>query len=289
MKSKRECNYFKELMTDALMGELPEKKKPGFDAHINECTGCAGEFREMTALLSTMDRRRRPEMSDAYWDAYMPHLQDKIDAVEQKSWINWFPGWVKDAVEWLRENLNMNVRWVLYPVAAAALVIIGIGIGKFLYLGGGQQLLDEAVHSVSGVNPAVAEHFDSLRPVLIDYSNYTAASQPVLQTAGQTAGQDVNSGPTIMVDKNAMQKLVLENHLLKQMVARSNDPALKQLMEEIQMVLMEIANAPDDDPQEENIKFIQQLLEQNDILLKMNVYRKNTGTPKAGSKKIHSL
>lgn len=268
------------------MEELPENKKPVFDAHINECTGCAGEFREMSALLGVTDRRRRPEMSDAYWDAYLPRLQEKIDAMEQNNWLNRFPGWIRGGVKWMQVNLSFDVRWVLYPAAAAFLVIAGIAIGRFLYLGGGQQLLDSAVSTVSKVNPAVAEHFESLRPVLIDYSNYSAPSQPVLQTGG---GQDMDTGSVIMADKNAIQKLVLENHLLKQMVARSDDPALKKLMEKIQLVLMEIANASQDDPQEENITFIQQLLEQNDILLKMNVYRKSTGASKAGAKGTQSL
>lgn len=265
MKKTRNCWYFKELMVDALYHELSQSDKKSFQAHLKACSSCAVEYEEMAAVLNVMDQRQQPEMSESYWDTYLPRLRERM-AAEVKT-----PGQRLLAGEWLkrwRDRFHFDLRWILYPAAAMLLVALGIGIGRFLYLPAGKSLMERIgeVTPVAKVNPAVSEHFENLRPILIDYANYTAK-----ENGGGT-------GEMVRVDKTTLKKLVLQNYLLKQMVNRSNDAALKQLLEELELVLLELSNAEADGKKTDRlqtIRSVQTILNKNDVLFKMKVYDTN--------------
>lgn len=262
MKKTSNCTYFKELMVDALYDELSQSDKKSFQAHLKACSSCAVEYEEMAAVLNVMDRRRQPGMSESYWDTYLPRLRERM-AVEAKT-----PGQRLLAGEWLKQwrgRFHFDFRWILYPAAAMLLVALGIGIGRYLYLPAGKSLMERVgeVTSVAKVSPAVSEHFENLRPILIDYANYTAE-----ENGGST-------GEMVQVDKTTLKKLVMQNYLLKQMVNRSNDGALKQLLEELELVLLELSNAGADGKKTgrlRTIRSVQTILNKNDVLFKMKVY-----------------
>jgi hypothetical protein len=243
----KRCNRFKELIVDSLYGELAKKNKTFFEEHSRSCLTCAREYKEMSATLELVEQRPHPEMSETFWDNYLPGLQEKID------------GEIKPGKSWA-----FNIRWVLYPAAAMLLIVSGIIIGRFLYSPAGQDFLDNPMASVRrpGAGPDVSVHFDNLRPMLIDYSNYSTA-EPASAFEPET----------VAVDKETLKRLMLENQLLKKAIGRSNDPALKQLMEDLEMILLELSNASSNGAGKQTIEDVQDLLEQNDILFKMKVYQ----------------
>lgn len=243
------CNRFKDMMVDSLYGELTGKDKKVFEEHIGTCLSCAREYQEMASVLGVMERRVQPEMSEAFWDNYMPRLNDKLDSEKRKKTL------FKPHL-----NINFNTRWLLYPAAAMLLLVSGAIIGSFLYSPSGQDFLKNPLATVRQTRPEVNEHFENLQPVLIDYSNYSQA-----QNAGGTQSE------TVAVDKDILKRLMLENQLLKKAAARSNDPALKQLMEDLELILLELNNSG-------SIRGVQELLDRNDVLFKMKIYQNRTRT-----------
>jgi hypothetical protein len=265
MKKTRNCQYFKELMVDALYEELSQSDKKSFQSHLKACSSCAVEYEGMAAVLDVMDQRQQPEMSESYWETYLSQLREKM-AGEVKT-----PGQRLLSSEWLKrwqDRFHFDLRWILYPAAAMLLVALGIGIGRYLYLPSGKSVMKQIgeVISVAQVSPVVSEHFENLRPILIDYANYTGK-----EDVGGTEEM-------VQVEKTTLKKLVLQNYLLKQMVTRSNDAALKQLLEELELVLLELSNAEADGKKTDHlqtIRSVQTILNQNDILFKMKVYDTN--------------
>ena len=280
------CRQFKRLMVDVLYDyeELSEQDKNAFHAHLSSCPGCALEYEEMTSALNVMDQRRAPEMGDDYWDSYMVNLQEKISVAAEEE---------KPRHSEPANQVHYNIiplhpgkrvwRWALYPVAATILVLIGIAIGRYLYLPTpvppvtGEQLLSSAGTPGREISPAVREHFDNLRPMLIDYANYSPGEN------------GKGSEGFVMVDKNILQKMALQNYLLKKIAARENNAALKQVLEELELILLEISNT---DPAEnripgsrkETIQRVQDILSENDLLFKMEIYDKNRNTPKTSTR-----
>ena len=276
MKQKQiNCKDFKEIVVDALYScdQLSEQDKRLFHAHLTTCPACAEEYEEMVGVLALMDQRQKPEMGEEYWDSYYPRLLEKIKESEEKEknkiknkiWL-----WVKKWWENFRFDVQ-RLRWVLYPAAAMLLVVIGIVIGRYVYLpsvpGEGEELIGSALSSQSKISPVVAEHFETLRPMLIDCANYNA------REAG--AGEDL-----VLIDKKTLKELALQNLLLKRIAARGNDVVLTRLLEELELILLELSNgepgeSDSDIAGDDTIGLVRDILKKNDTLFKMKVYNKS--------------
>jgi hypothetical protein len=270
-QKKINCEDFKGIVVDALYNydQLSEENKRLFHAHLTTCPGCAGEYEEMAAVLGVMDQRQRPEMGEEVWDSYMLRLQEKLEEAEEKEkkkiW-SWLKKW------W--ENFSFDIqrfRWVLYPAAALLLVVLGIAIGRYLYLppvpGKGEELISGTLSSERKISPVVLEHFETLRPLLIDCANYNA------REAG--SGEEF-----VLIDKKPLKKLAWQNLLLKRIAARGNDVVLTQLLEELEMILLEISNAEPGETNgditgKETIGRVRDILEKNDTLFKMKIYNRS--------------
>jgi hypothetical protein len=270
------CKDFKEIVVDALYNydELSKTDKRLFRAHLTSCPACAGEYEEIAEVLALMDQRQKPEMGEEFWDSYYPRLLEKIKKQEKVPLIKSFSGGSRGAVFSKRAPLAAGGkmrRWMLYPVAALLLVVIGIIIGRYLYLpsvpGEGEKLISSTLSSERKISPVVAEHFETLRPMLIDCANYNA------QENG--SGEDF-----VLIDKKTLKQLVLQNLLLKRIAARGNDVVLTRLLEELELILLELSNAEpggsnSDIAGDETIGRIRDILKENDTLFKMKVYNKS--------------
>ncbi|MCP5104375.1 MAG: zf-HC2 domain-containing protein [bacterium] len=264
----KNCKKIKELMPDAVNKTLPEEEQKSFQAHLENCARCSGEYKEVEALLSLMNRRHRPEMNEDYWDNFSLRLEEKIDAEEETAkpqttaltntwrqrWQTWLGG------------IDFRLKWVLYPAAVAAMVVVGVGISRYISLPSGKEFINTAVSSVRQLSPAVAAHFDNVQPLLVDYANYTPEEN------------ETEPEEPVMMDKSTVQKLLLENRLLKRVVAKSNNLSAKQVIEELDVILVELTNSDGDN--KEITRAVQQIIKDNDILFKMKVLcKKDKSTP----------
>lgn len=251
----RECKKVKDLMLTALTNssELSGTEHKKLQAHLKICARCSEEYKELTGLLTIMDKRHRPQMSEAFWDNYYSRLEEKLDAVEEQE----IPAVKARGRRRWSVGFDFKVRWLLYPAAAVAVLVVGFAIGQYLSLAPGNNIVDTAISSMRQLSPAVAQHFDNMRPLLLDYSN----SSP----------QETRAAPeeTVMVEKSTVKKLLLENQLLKRVVAKEKNITVKQLMDELELILIEVSNSEADS--EETRRVVQKLIKENDILFKMKV------------------
>lgn len=252
----KSCKKIKTLMVPALYNELPETEKNILQGHLKTCPGCSAEHEKLIALMGVMDKRQRPQMSEDFWDNYYLQVEEKIEAAKEEEKPLIKTGWRRQRIG----NFDFSRRWVLYPAAALAIVLVSIGIGQFLSLSGGKNIVDTAVSSIRRLSPAVAQHFDNLQPLLIDYSNYTPEER-------ETVPEE-----TVIMEKRTVQKLLLENQLLKRVVAKENNISAKQLIDELEIILLEISNSSED--REATLQAVKQLIKDNDILFKMKVLKR---------------
>jgi hypothetical protein len=253
-------------MPDALneYGALPEtelrKLREHIHDHLKDCPGCSEEYKKLAGLMAVMNKRQRPHMSDAFWENYSLRLEEKLNdaavPVEvQKSPVKIF----NIRKDWL-DSFNFKLSWVLYPAAAAAILVVGIAIGLYLSRQPGNDIVNTAVSSLRQLNPAVAGHFENVLPLLLDYSN----SSP--QQTGNSSEEN------ILVEKNTVKKLLLENQLLKRVMAKNNNITVNELMDELELILLELSN--DSGNSEETRRAVQQFIKENNVLFKMKTLEK---------------
>ncbi|MDQ1350488.1 MAG: zf-HC2 protein [Acidobacteriota bacterium] len=256
----RKCKKIKDLMPDALNDNnvLPQAELRKLREHLKDCQRCSEEYKKLAALLAVMNKRQRPQMSDAFWENYSLRLEEKLDAAEevkeQKS-----PAKIFNLIDWL-DGFDFKIRWVLYPLTAAAILVVGIAIGLYLSHQPGKDIMNTAVSSLRRLSPAVAEHFDNVLPLLLDYSN----SSP--QQTGNSPEEN------ILVEKSTVKKLLLENQLLKRVMTKNNNISVNELMNELELILLELSN--DSGDSEETRRAVQRFIKENNVLFKMKTLEK---------------
>jgi hypothetical protein len=250
------CKRMKELMQDALdtNNPLTETDRQDLQAHLKSCARCSEEYNRLTGLMSILDKRVRPQMSEVFWDNFYSRIEDRLE----EETMGPVTGPKKASVEikssWQKEwGFGFKIRWVFYPAAAAVIIVVGIAIGQFLSLPEGKDFVRQ-------LNPAVAAHFDNVQPLLVDYANYTPEEET--DTPEET----------VMVEKSTVEKLLLENQLLKRLVAKEDNITANELMDELELILLELKNSGRNN--KETLRAVQKLIKDNDILFKIKVLKK---------------
>jgi hypothetical protein len=260
----RKCKKIRDLMPDALNDNsvLPEAElrilREYIQEHLKGCPGCSQEYKKLAGLMAAMNKRQRPQMSDAFWENYSLRLEEKLAAAsaaeEQKSPVT--------IVNWKHRpgSFDFMLRRLLYPVAAAAILVVGIAIGLYLSQQPGKDIVNTAISSLRQLSPAVAEHFDNVLPLLLDYSN----SSP--RQTGNSPEEN------ILVEKSTVRKLLLENQLLKRVMAKNSNITVNELMNELELILLELSNDSGDG--EETRRAVRQFIKENNVLFKMKTLEK---------------
>lgn len=246
------CKKIHPLMENALYNILPPQDKIIFQAHLDACPLCAEEFQRLKSTLAIMDQRERPDMSQDFWENYYKRLEQKLDYSITPSSGSLYP------------IHTTKHHWLFYSLAAAAILILGIGLGLYLSWQEEKKGLEHSVSVTQGVSPAVAYHFENVQPVLIDYANYTPETH--------TPTNPSNHQGLITLDKTTIKKLLLENQLLKRVVARQKNFSTQELLDELEIILLELENSNGD--QEATRRIVKDLIQEYDILFKMDIYNK---------------
>jgi hypothetical protein len=199
------------------------------DAHLAECEACRRTFEELSAALQAMTGVDVPERGESYgaevWARIQPRLdQQKLDQPETSSWA---------------QPLGAFFTW---PRLAAAGALATIVLAAFLagrYVGAPATPATPAAPVRADATPApaavrerillvaVGEHLDRSQMVLAELSNM-GATGPVDISAEQDWARD----------------LVASNRLYRQAAARDGKTQVAGVLDELERVLVDIANGP---------------------------------------------
>jgi anti-sigma factor RsiW len=70
------CREFVELVTDYLEGTLPEAERVRFEAHLEDCDGCAGYLEDMRRLVGSLNEAPQPPPDRATREALLRAFRD---------------------------------------------------------------------------------------------------------------------------------------------------------------------------------------------------------------------
>jgi len=245
------CKKYREQIVLYLYGELTDREKAELEDHLKVCTDCAEDLAYTREVFQTLDDAKVESVPEADWDKCWKAIHTDITEKQTKrkaKKLFYFPGWV-------------------YAGASLILIfVLGIAIGRFwLPSHSPTAVADMATATVSGglkpdvtpdyVQQSLNDHFENLKPLLVEYANYT---------------NEGNGKETVTLDKEALKNLLIQNYLLKKIVAESN-PSAQEILEDLDLVLREIKNQKSDDTTASSL--IKDLIHERDILFKMDVLK----------------
>jgi hypothetical protein len=247
------------MMIEALYGELGAAERGKFDAHLGACPDCAAEYSVLGAALRVMDERRRPDPGPGFWEGYWDRLETRMER--------------QDRVEPERHPLAFRVRrlfsglprWSFQAAAAAALVTVGILIGRSLLSPPGGVSPDSTYGTSAALavsnDPAVrAERYiDRSQTLLLGLVNYDPKTDDfyALDLPGKKA---------------VSRELVTQAADIRTSLTDPRQKRLRELVSDLQVIMMQIANLGAGNDLE-GVELVKQGVRQNGVFLKIDLTR----------------
>lgn len=230
------CKKYKDKIVLHLYGELNDEEVNNLTDHIAQCKDCAAELEYTQKVFRVLDETKTDTVPDANWEKCWNSIDVGIRGNKRKKKSFWLS----------------QPRWAYASATLLAVFVAGFFIGRLAFFQSPKKSPGLLEGTQSAMYPSIQEHFESLKPVLLEYANYTANAQ------------DGN----ITIDKNIVRSLIIQNILLKRLIA-DQDPSTKEILEDIDLVLREIANLEEDDAQ--TLSMIKDLIKERDILYEIEV------------------
>ncbi|HEX9935711.1 MAG TPA: zf-HC2 domain-containing protein [Longimicrobium sp.] len=209
-------------LSELLDDELSPAERAEMDEHLRTCIGCRATLEQLRAVKTRAAGLRDRDPGPQVWAG----IAERIGA----------PGMgLDDTVDELaarRVRRHLRFPWVQGAVAAAAVLALGIGIGR-MSNDGPARLSTTVVEAPARGTPmtsdayrvAVAQHMSRTETLLTSFRAEAAAGE-VDASVADWAGQML-----------ANTRLLLDS-------PAANDPMLRTLLEDLELVLAQIAALP---------------------------------------------
>lgn len=250
-----ECRKCREVLIEALYDELGPADKEAFERHLASCPDCAAERTALNETLRLMDRRRRPDPGAEFWDGYWDRLS------RRGVWEATAEGRRPSLAARLGRALTSLPRWSYQVAGAAALLLLGILIGR-LALGptaGERRMTASANAPVSSAAVQAADFIDRSQVLLLGLVNYDPATQDAY--AFDLAGKKAYS-----------RELVNQAPAVLQSLDKPGQRRLRELVSELEVILMQIANLGSGQDLE-GVELIKQGVDRRGLFLKIDLDR----------------
>jgi hypothetical protein len=210
--------------------------------HLGECAECAAEFKKLQSVLmavndETLSIPEREHYDEQVWAAVKPRL----NAEPEKSGM----------FAWLRPQR------LAFAGGMLALLIIAFMVGRISRTPSptpDQNIAQNQNGAERLVRAEVGSHLERSQMMLVELSNAEAGKGGLDITEEQARARD----------------LLEANRLYRQSAKRAGDPAVAAVLDELERVLVEIANSPSDLSQQRLAELQQQIQDQG-ILFKVRV------------------
>ncbi len=231
------CKNFKEQIILLHYNELGDKERVGLEGHIKECPDCAEDFAYTKKVFQILAKTRVETMPEADWKKSWQRIDSHIQQKPQS-----------------KKKFFLFPRWTYATVVVLIIFIAGVIIGRFWLASAGGPTIGLKV-SQAYVDQSLQKYLEDLGPVMVEYANYS----PTEKSEG-----------TIVMDKRVARSLLLQNLLLRNIIAKTQ-PSLLSFLDDVDLVLKEISNLDSDDTRTPFL--IRDLIHEREILFKMEILK----------------
>lgn len=225
------CQDYRELLLKAPSGNLNPEQKRDVELHLAECPSCRSQYEMIKKAFQTMDIREKYDPGEDYWNGYWDRLQVRMAAEE-----------ISDATPLRSDPRKFRLfaglpRWMPLTAAAAALVMIGIFIGRTHIRPGFQAAAPNPAESASilpaaagsGLSGRTSLYLERSKRILLAVINFSADPKDI-------------HGLNLPAQRTASKELVREAAALKTELRGSKKRQLERLVGDLERILLQISN-----------------------------------------------
>jgi hypothetical protein len=225
------------LMILDIYNELSNKERGELQNHLKSCPTCAGKYKKLQEEYSLLKT--------------YPYIPPEF---------NWNESWrmIKTGISRQEKPIQFKApmnKWLLRTAAIFIIFILGFISGRLFFPPTQENSL------VSGQTTAISlelkQHFENVETAILEYANYRAPDM----------GNQI-----LMFEKKRITRLLSHNRLLKKYLQQDKHLFLKELLDDIEIILLEVANLKMNNS--EYMVFIKDLLQEKDIIFKIKYFNK---------------
>ena len=197
-----------------------EGDDPAVESHLEACPTCRLEFEKLRRVLSMVDEQPVPDPSPGFERQMWARIQPMLEQQRQ----GWFSRLLSTRSGW-------SSKWVLAG-SLAALLLAAFVAGRFTSptVPVTPEVTESTIADVGDrlLLVAVVDHLDRSQMVLVELLN-----------------SDADGIANIGSEQSRARELVAANRLYRQTAVQAGDDVIGQTLEDLERVLLEIANAPE--------------------------------------------
>ena len=209
------------------------------DGHLSECLACREQYAALQRLLNTVDGVPVPERGAEYGERVWLKVSGELGLDAKRSW-------------WKRLSGSWNAGVPRWAVAGGVTVLLALAFlaGRWTVrpTGPENQVVSKGGGSERVLLNALGEHLDRSQMTLVSLANSSDEETPLERTQAED--------------------LLKENRLYRQAALRSGDESAAAVLDELERVLTEVANAPGGE-----LDAVRQRMSQQGLLFKIRVLR----------------
>ncbi len=223
-----DCKKNRLLFDHAFFGELTNEEKDALDQHLENCPKCRTELKQNTALLSKITKKKAHEPHPGFWENYTANLHQRMQSegllTKEKKLLQRISRWF---------TTHSVPDWALQGAAAVILVAVGIFIGRQFFAPSPLPTTETSgltPHHAQQIMMQRADRFiDRSRVILLAIENFDPETQNP---------RAIN----LPYQKEISRDLVKQAVALKQDLSETRSRRLKELISELEIILLQIAN-----------------------------------------------
>jgi len=226
-----------ELLLD-YYEEASSADRARVQTHLEACEECRALDSELRAVLTAVETTPLDEPPSGFEREMWARIEPLLPVGGSRSW------------PWSL----MAPRWVV-AAGVAALMVAAFALGRISDLRDvsvPQQAADESDANQRLLESEVEDHFERSRRVLVDLVN-----------------DDIAAADLVSNDRARAADLVAAGRLYRQSAESGRNPDMGDLLEDLERVLMEVANATDTTPDE--VARLRERIDDQDLLLRLRV------------------
>jgi hypothetical protein len=183
------------------------------ERHLSECERCRAEYESLRNALETIDAAPLPSRGADYPERIWRRVADRTPGQSAAPWRTW-------------------LAWPQLALAGSVAVLLVVA-----FLVGRDVGVDEGIRSVNPIPSSVRE-----RILLVTVGDHLEKSQRLLV---ELVNAETASDVDISQSRPLARALAADNRVYRRSASTSGEEALTDLLDELERVLLELANGPD--------------------------------------------
>lgn len=248
------CNNFQKRLSAYIDNNMSDVERLDVETHLRDCAKCSSEYEAFKLMQTEASKLEKAKAPEYLWE----NIEAQLYAQKEGIFIK-----ISNKFSKLKEKIKGSLRIpirVIRIAGFATILLMGVVIARYFF----PSILHDDFHSKAInekvnyqlINQRTGKYIEKSKILLLGIINFDDT---------QEARIDLSK------EKRISNQLIHEAAFLKENLPHRRNERIKQLVSDLELILLEIANIEEQEDIE-NIELIKSGIDRKGLLLKINLH-----------------